>query len=139
MDSSLSLSQTVAVAGLVALCGACVFARKGGKKERMESPLVPGWPILGNALDMDSDAFIPKMDEHAARYGTTFHLDVLGQKYIHLGDAMLMKEVLGKRPKLLKRVVLSQYSFLVYLAPEFPRVSESPLSRFPRCSRCLPV
>ncbi|KAJ1438585.1 cytochrome P450 [Ochromonadaceae sp. CCMP2298] len=109
MDSSLSPSQTVAVAGLVALCGAYVFARKGEKKEGKESPLVPGWPILGNALDMDGDAFIPKMDEHAARYGTTFRLNVLGQKYIHLGDPVLVKEVLGKRPKLLKRATALEY------------------------------
>eukprot|EP00428_Durinskia_dybowskii_P061953 CAMPEP_0170377832 /NCGR_PEP_ID=MMETSP0117_2-20130122/12483_1 /TAXON_ID=400756 /ORGANISM="Durinskia baltica, Strain CSIRO CS-38" /LENGTH=472 /DNA_ID=CAMNT_0010633157 /DNA_START=273 /DNA_END=1691 /DNA_ORIENTATION=+ len=54
-------------------------------------------------FDMIPATFFENMAKHQEKYGKMFRLKMLSQKFLHISDAPLCREIFQKRPKLLVR------------------------------------
>jgi len=105
MDSNALHPHAIAgMCGVLCVVATVAILTKTAKKDT-KFVTVPGYPVLGNLLDMHLPVILDKMSEFKNKYGNIFYLRVLSQKFIHISDAKLSREVLGKRPRLLRRVV----------------------------------
>jgi len=77
------------------------FSSSIGKK----IPTAAGYPIIGNLLDMHLSVIFERMSSFTKTYGPIFHLQVLSQKFIHISEPSICREVMAKRPKMFSRGV----------------------------------
>ncbi|KAJ8133538.1 hypothetical protein O1611_g91 [Lasiodiplodia mahajangana] len=64
--------------------------------ERKSIPQPPGWPVLGNALDIDPDVFLLSMKSMGARYGEIYRLHLGGKAQVVLSSYRLVAEALDE-------------------------------------------
>jgi hypothetical protein len=47
-------------------------------------PIVPGWPVIGNLLDLNVEYLYRKCNDWAHQYGRSFLVPSLAMKFNHL-------------------------------------------------------
>lgn len=100
-----SWSSLWPVALLSAGCGvaAVIYLRGNNKKKKDTIPSVPGYPLIGNVLDMLPDNMLENFVKFRNKYGNLYRMHIFSQKFLHVSDSTLVREIMSKRPKLLKR------------------------------------
>ena len=95
--------SSVLLPGLLVTTGSCIAAyviyRALSSKKDPKVPKVSGFPVIGNMLDLLPETFLDRMIKRKEQYGNVFYLHMFFQKFIHISDTNLCREVLSKRPK----------------------------------------
>jgi cytochrome P450/nitrite reductase/ring-hydroxylating ferredoxin subunit len=73
------------------------------KRTLEDLPGPRGWPIFGNALQIDVQRVHCILEDWAREYGRIFKLTVMGKPAIVISDAELAESLLRARPKLFRR------------------------------------
>jgi cytochrome P450 len=83
--------------------GALVFQYCFGSKTTKSFARVPGYPLVGNALELAPENILASFDRYREKYGNFVELRLFMRKLLHFSDAKYVREILQKRPKLLIR------------------------------------
>lgn len=73
------------------------------KRTLADLPGPRGWPIFGNALQIDVPRVHRTLEDWAREYGTLYKVSLMGKQAIVISDAELAESLLRARPKLLRR------------------------------------
>ncbi len=73
------------------------------KRTMADLPGPRGWPIFGNALQIDVPRVHRMLEDWARQYGKLYRVSVMSRSAIVISDAELTESLLRARPKLLRR------------------------------------
>ncbi|CAH0550618.1 unnamed protein product [Brassicogethes aeneus] len=100
----------IAAVALVALILKFINSQMRIKRKLNWMPHVPGWPVLGNALEFtDSGSFLTTLTKFNQKYGKNFFLQIASQNIIVITDYKLLEFVLSSNKVLEKS---KNYNFL---------------------------
>jgi cytochrome P450/nitrite reductase/ring-hydroxylating ferredoxin subunit len=77
--------------------------KRRAKRTLADLPGPRGWPLFGNALQIDVQRVHRMLEDWARVYGRIYKLSVMGKPAIVISDAELAESLLRARPKLLRR------------------------------------
>ncbi|KAG2158979.1 cytochrome P450 [Suillus bovinus] len=93
------MSTVPNVTGLVCLAcvGVYLFKRVFGKKNPPYPPGPPGWPLIGNVLDMPHIRPWLTFAEWGKKYGDISHIEVLGQHIVVVNSVKIAMEMMDNK------------------------------------------
>jgi cytochrome P450 len=102
----------IVVASLAAICG--FYYLLGGSRKKSKNPSfvksLPGLPFLGSVFYFIPENIVKAFEEIPQQFGPFVEFYVLGKHGLLIADAEVGKEVLSRRPKMLRRSSLMDYA-----------------------------
>jgi len=87
----------------VKAAGSALLDLSRAKRKLADLPGPRGWPLFGNALEIDLPRVHHQLEDWARQYGPLYRVRIMGNQVLVISDAELAETVLRARPKLFRR------------------------------------
>ncbi|KAJ7605461.1 cytochrome P450 [Mycena polygramma] len=95
MDAVAETRLGLILASFIAICAYAISKIRRSKRASLPGP--PGWPFIGNLLDLDVEYLYVKCRDWAQQYGDVYRLNILGGALIVVNSTAAAAELFEKR------------------------------------------